>query len=78
MKEEMCVLPVKCKRCNTIFDLWYDLQEGDTSNRRGLAQVLRDNLCWQCRDEFVRALQGRIGFDDLESDESWSLTIESE
>jgi len=58
----MCVLPVQCKRCGAMFDLWYDLQEmerrsDDFPGSRVSQKVLRDSLCWNCRNVFMKKLR---------------------
>jgi len=47
MVQKLYILPVKCKRCGAIFDLWYDLQDWDGDE--GIGKFLRENLCWHCR-----------------------------
>ncbi len=55
MKTEMCVLPVQCKMCKGVFDLWYDLQQQGFSGEELLLSqqnsfgVRMENLCWRCR-----------------------------
>ncbi len=75
MKQERCVLPVKCQRCNAVFDLWYDLQaqeqlrkefpvEKSSAGFRARTLAMQ-SLCWNCRDEvgFEQAgyLNGEVG-----------------
>jgi hypothetical protein len=70
MKQEMCVLPVQCKRCGAVFDLWYDLQESKRTDMSELLsktrveKSLKESLCWQCRQVVFRKLE-----DDNVSDE---------
>jgi len=64
MKQEMCVLPVQCKRCGAEFDLCYDLQG---IGRQGLGfsgtmvseRVLKESLCWECRKVVLRRIRER-------------------
>jgi len=52
MKQEVCVIPVRCKNCNAVFDLWYDLQEeGEVflSTRK----IVSESLCWKCRSQAI-------------------------
>ena len=78
MKQQMCVLPVKCKRCEAVFDLWYDLREAEDGNKRGLTRVLRDSLCWECRRKFVSDFVESIEFDKGSDGAEWFLSIESD
>lgn len=75
MAEEICVLPVRCKRCNSVFDLWYDLEEqaersgqATVSVSRGVARAFdTQSLCWVCREE-----------DTVEEDDNAELVEEFE
>ncbi|MEK6818877.1 MAG: hypothetical protein AABY10_02995 [Nanoarchaeota archaeon] len=78
MGQEVCVLPVKCKKCNAIFDLWYDLQEAENGSKRGLVRVLRDSLCWECRREFVSNLMENMRLDENTDSAEWFLSIEKD
>jgi hypothetical protein len=60
MKQEVCVLPIRCKGCGTMFDLWHDLQQeqerviadlGNNNFRRLASQF----FCWKCRDTVLDA-----------------------
>jgi len=55
----MYVLPVQCKGCGTLFDLWYDLQEQD-------GKAMNQHFCWRCR----KSVFDRIKTEGLEEDES--------
>jgi len=73
MKEEMCVLPVQCKGCSKVFDLWYDLQRGEeglgdegVGTNRVLNKALSQSLCWRCRQKVMDRLQQRVDFVDAE------------
>jgi len=73
MKQERCVLPVKCKHCGAIFDLWYDLQAQEQLRQMSPGQVslalskrtgmllAQQSHCWDCRKE---ALFGETGLED--------------
>lgn len=54
MAQKMYVLPIKCKGCNAIFDLWYDLERQGTSMEviledREMERFLNQSFCWRCR-----------------------------
>ena len=54
MAAKMCVLPVQCRRCKTVFDLWYDLQQQGISgeelfSQQKIGDMRLENLCWRCR-----------------------------
>ena len=61
MVQERCILPIKCRDCGAVFDLWYDLQAQEqlrTSSRgrafvpfekRFAALLKQQSLCWNCR-----------------------------
>ena len=79
MKTQMCVLPIKCRRCSAIFDLWYDLQDGKngdesiTGNWR-IDRKIRESLCWNCREEVFTAFRGnREG--ETEDEEDFTLEV---
>lgn len=66
MVQERWILPVKCKHCGSVYDLWYDLQaqeqlrtasvEGQAfvSFEKRVAKLLKQqSLCWTCRKKAV-------------------------
>ena len=64
MVQERCILPVKCRDCDAIFDLWYDLQaqeqlkktsqEGLVSFEKRFSSLLKQqSLCWNCRKRAI-------------------------
>ena len=73
------MLPVRCERCNAVFDLWYDLQEQEEMNREMPAwswQVkVEQSLCWRCRTEKEEdsALE-----EESFSDDDYELALELE
>ncbi len=75
MKMQECVLPVKCVKCGTTFDLWYDLiskgvgREEMAEMAGGLVDEQR--LCWECRKEAFE----NIGVEEDVADE---LTLDWE
>ena len=81
----MCVLPVRCKRCNAVFDLWYDLDEQNkqeiTIGASGpeLSKLFNQSFCWDCRKHFLN----QIDNEDLENNsdsekETVDITFEFE
>lgn len=75
MKQEVCLLPVRCRGCNSVFDLWYDLQqdqeEGEVESVQNgdFKKLLTQSFCWHCRKVVSGELEGEEPFLD-ESDES--------
>jgi hypothetical protein len=83
MKEERCVLPVKCKSCEGVFDLWYDLQTQEQLRKRTAGQSLvylsgnigrlveQQALCWECRKKAVLGgpIKEENELDDVELEE---------
>lgn len=55
MKQEVCLLPVRCRGCGTVFDLWYDLQleqeqgEMDRIQEGDFRKLVKQSFCWYCR-----------------------------
>ena len=55
MKTKMCILPIQCKMCKGVFDLWYDLQQQAISGEelllspQNVGGIRMENFCWQCR-----------------------------
>ena len=51
----MCVLPIQCKMCKGVFDLWYDLQQQGINgeeflqSQQNIGGVRMENFCWRCR-----------------------------
>jgi len=67
MKQEVCVLPVRCRGCGAVFDLWYDLQEMESAIERenALSRKTIETHCWRCRQAKVEQMQE----EELYSDE---------
>jgi len=65
MEQENCVLPVQCKRCDAVFDLWYDMEElerfsGTEFGARGaMYRLLSESLCPGCRRKVVSSMRRR-------------------
>jgi uncharacterized CHY-type Zn-finger protein len=78
MKQEVCVLPVQCKKCGAIFDLYYDLQELERSDllpsRRMAERAIRESLCWHCRKDALRALNS--GGEEVEEMDEFLIELE--
>ncbi|MEK6854807.1 MAG: hypothetical protein AABX73_01155 [Nanoarchaeota archaeon] len=80
MKQQMYVLPVRCERCKTVFDLWYDLEEQQSEGEillpdlNKLDKLVRQSLCWRCRGALLNELslakedynEVETNFDDYE------------
>lgn len=51
----MCMLPVRCKGCEVVFDLWHVLQEQEQkrevrfSRNNEFENFLKQSLCWRCQ-----------------------------
>lgn len=78
-QEERCILPVKCKECGAIFDLWYDLQaqeqlrnasaEGQAfvSFEKRFGRLLKQqSLCWNCRKRAVMKMPSEDNYREAE------------
>ena len=64
MKQGMYILPVECRRCKGVFDLWYDLQGEEKwtvknfTGNKALDRALKESLCWNCRKVVAKAFRG--------------------
>lgn len=82
MAQKVFVLPMRCERCSTVFDLWYDLQEQEKANRElGLkgfeVRQFDQSMCWRCRN--LEASYEQEGAEsDLLAEEEYELTIDFE
>ena len=61
MKKEF-VFPMQCKRCGSIFDLWYELIEGDERLNNPeiiekLGKKAAESLCWECKQVIIKQMQ---------------------
>ena len=74
MKTEMCVLPVECKRCKGVFDLWYDLQQQESEEflTQEFGNVRMESLCWRCRRLDLEE-KYRVDEDSVEEDDYFEL-----
>ncbi len=55
------VLPTQCKKCGTMFDLYYEFIEANEridneEIREKLGQKLAESLCWGCKQQILNAL----------------------
>jgi len=54
MEQTMCVLPVRCRGCGVVFDLWHELREQgtiETFREQGeIQKVVNQLFCWHCRE----------------------------
>lgn len=70
MKQETQMLPVRCRGCNTMFDLWPVLQEQEQASGVYLSEnhfsnLLRQSFCPDCRRA---VLLGMTDQEELEED----------
>ncbi len=80
MKQELCVLPVKCVGCQRTFDLWRVLQEQESrieENTIGVSRVLKQNLCPGCRKLLERD-QRRPGEQDDSATQEYEIMLDFE
>ena len=71
MKQEVCVLPVQCRKCGGVFDLWYDLQEQEKSEATILQRfdmALSESFCWRCRQNLIEGIEENTELDDIETE----------
>jgi hypothetical protein len=75
MKQETYMLPVRCKGCNTVFDLWPVLQEQEQASGVVLAgnhfsRLLRQSFCPDCRNEVLLGMteQEALNLDEAYED----------
>lgn len=82
MAQEMYVLPMRCKRCNSVFDLFYDLQQQEEQLKEGMNEVLQakglssQSLCWRCRDEVIGELNENESY--TSDEDNLELTLDFE
>ncbi|MFH1801886.1 MAG: hypothetical protein ABH864_00370 [archaeon] len=79
MKQDMYMLPVRCKGCNVMFDLWPILQEQEKASQGVLvenhfAKLLNQSFCPNCRQAVLLGMadkQEELG--EVEGDEEDQL-----
>ena len=89
MKTEMCVLPIQCKICRGVFDLWYDLQQQGINGEdllqspQSAGGMRMENLCWRCR--IIAAEQAKMqqyqeyeSFENMNEDNNFGVEFEFE
>lgn len=75
MKTQMYVLPIQCKMCKGVFDLWYDLQQQGFSgeelllSQQSAGGIRMENLCWKCRSLAAEQAK-RLAYQEYEIYES--------
>ena len=62
MKQEVCILPVRCSGCNTVFDLWHVLQEQESSKKSiadkyEISKIVKQSLCPNCRAAILQEFE---------------------
>jgi len=69
MKQEVCLLPVRCVGCKCVFDLWHDLQHEQEAMRQssGFRRLVNQSLCWHCRGVLVGS--ALVGEDETAQEE---------
>ena len=79
----MCVLPVQCKRCKAVFDLWYDLQQQEVSGegillgQQKINDLRMESLCWRCRQITIEEAKFRqYEENDYTDDNDFELEFE--
>lgn len=88
VKEERFILPVRCKECGTVFDLWHDLQAQEQMrnlNSEGQAFVSfekrfgrllkQQSLCWRCRE---KVFLGMPEIEDADGQAEFEMEFEFE
>ncbi|MFH1290210.1 MAG: hypothetical protein ABIH92_02260 [Nanoarchaeota archaeon] len=80
MEQEIYMLPVRCKGCDAVFDLWSVLQEqeskGVVSEEHELEKFMRQSLCYQCQQAVRMGLEDDVAEDVEEEDNSESQEYE--
>lgn len=80
MKQETYMLPVRCKGCNTMFDLWPILQEQEQTSQvlaeNHFAKLLNQSFCRNCRQAVLLGTPGQEEFEDDGDEEATETEIE--
>lgn len=80
MQQEMYMLPVRCKGCNTVFDLWRVLQEQESkevaSEEHELEKFLHQSLCPRCQQAVRMGLEEYEEQTEAEADDADSNDYE--
>ena len=68
MKQEVCLLPVRCRGCGSKFDLWHELREQEsleTLREQGeIRRAVNQLFCWHCR----KAVSGELETEESEEE----------
>lgn len=84
MRQEIQMLPVRCKGCNTVFDLWPVLQEQEQASGVVLAEnsfvnLLRQSFCPDCKRAVLLGMteQGALEVEEgEEAAEEYEMTLD--
>jgi hypothetical protein len=82
MKQETCVLPVQCRRCSAVFDLWIDLQgleQPDLVDFRGngtISGAMKERYCWRCRQTISEEITDRRAMEVDEPEEIEEMLLD--
>jgi hypothetical protein len=75
MKQEIQMLPVRCKGCNATFDLWPILQEQEQASKMALAEnhfarLLKQSFCPDCKQAVLLGMaeQGETCLEEMQED----------
>jgi DNA-directed RNA polymerase subunit N (RpoN/RPB10) len=81
MEQEIYVLPVRCKGCGTVFDLWRVLQEQESKKgvlrENQLDKFLRQSLCAKCKNAVRLELNEELN-EELGEELNSEITEEAE
>ena len=88
MAKERWLLPVKCKSCGRVFDLWHDLQEQEQLRSRASGEQIvsfekrfasllqQQSLCWTCRK--IQAMKISRSEDNYDDTAEFEMEVEFE
>ena len=82
MEQEVYMLPVRCKGCDSVFDLWRVLQEqeskGVASREHKLEKFLHQSLCARCQQAIGMGLEDEGDGAEVVEEESFETDDEYE
>ena len=85
MKQKTYVLPIRCKGCNTMFDLWPILQEQEQASSVVLAdnqfsRLLKQSFCPDCKRAVLLGMteQEENKYEDETEENEIEMTLEIE
>ncbi len=76
MHQNNFVLPQQCTNCGTLFDLWYEMLEGENNPKaeeieEKLGKKVAESLCWDCKQEAIKSIPSeKESSDELSNNES--------